>query len=474
MPTEIYRFRPAFSVLDKYHELDRQQIYCAGLDELNDPVEGLENVYWNGDRIVWRNLLQHYLYCLNSIYCTVKLCGPDAPIGPQHIPVYDPLPRGRKDFAAMVFAEICRDVFAHTSMDDFIKELVTQDRRILRGELLFYLELLHLEALSILEQVHARHGMGATTMPPLPKVSLFRNALKALKQTPHLSDADIVAALYNYSSQLSSTRYVLHQHFGFVGSTDGILDTNRKLLVYDFPRLYLRETERLLFGPWYTACFSQSFTSASMWSHYADKHQGVCLIFATNTANDTATIRLRSITSVSNHGEQWSFHPIELHPVEYVDKRLDVDFFRSLGNVSKGTLMSSWYMDDDGNVSQCLKDIKEMGEEAWRTTYWKGFRHHFTTKPKDWEHENEYRVVLYSLIADLSDSKKRKLTFEFKSLKGIIFGIHTSDTDKSQILDIVRTKCSENGVSDFDVFQAFYCPRTGVIDRARLPIRFSS
>jgi hypothetical protein len=36
-------------------------------------MEGYKDVYWTGDRIVWRNLLRHYLLCLS---CAVMPIGP--------------------------------------------------------------------------------------------------------------------------------------------------------------------------------------------------------------------------------------------------------------------------------------------------------------------------------------------------------------------------------------------------------------
>ena len=36
----MYRFRSVESLIGKYKELENQQIYCASLDELNDPLEG--------------------------------------------------------------------------------------------------------------------------------------------------------------------------------------------------------------------------------------------------------------------------------------------------------------------------------------------------------------------------------------------------------------------------------------------------
>ena len=62
--TDLYRLRPLKYLLgEEYRELERQSIYFASLEELNDPMEGFRDIVWQGDQIVWTNLFRHYLYC---------------------------------------------------------------------------------------------------------------------------------------------------------------------------------------------------------------------------------------------------------------------------------------------------------------------------------------------------------------------------------------------------------------------------
>ena len=62
---EFFRFRSIDALLDKYHELEKQTIYFASPEELNDPMEGFRDIVWRGDKIVWINLLRHYASYLN-------------------------------------------------------------------------------------------------------------------------------------------------------------------------------------------------------------------------------------------------------------------------------------------------------------------------------------------------------------------------------------------------------------------------
>ena len=82
-------------------------------------------------------------------------------------------------------------------------------------------------------------------------------------------------------------------------------------------------------------------------------------------------------------------------------------------------------------------------------------------------------MILHSIIADLDEKRRRTLTYNFSSLKGIIFGINTSDNHKLKIIETIHKKCRENERTDFDFFQAYYCHETGAIKKDKLLIKLS-
>ena len=54
---------------DDYQELEKQTIYFASPDQLNDPMEGFRDIVWSGDKIVWTNFFKHYVsYLLELFY----------------------------------------------------------------------------------------------------------------------------------------------------------------------------------------------------------------------------------------------------------------------------------------------------------------------------------------------------------------------------------------------------------------------
>src|ERR1700690_1768336 len=76
MPS-FYRFRSLDALLGQRQELERQEIYFAAPDELNDPMEGYKDLIWNGDEIAWANLLRHYLLCLVQTFSAATFLGQD-------------------------------------------------------------------------------------------------------------------------------------------------------------------------------------------------------------------------------------------------------------------------------------------------------------------------------------------------------------------------------------------------------------
>ena len=74
----VYRLRSIDKLLgEDYLELERQTIYFAPFSELNDPMEGISDMMWLGDSIVWKNLFIHYLLCMEKKVSLATLFTPE-------------------------------------------------------------------------------------------------------------------------------------------------------------------------------------------------------------------------------------------------------------------------------------------------------------------------------------------------------------------------------------------------------------
>ena len=85
----MYRFRKTKYLLDeKYEELNNQEIYFASPEELNDPMEGVKDIFWQGDEVLWRNFIRHYLVCLEHVISMWNVVGEEKEINKDFIPVF--------------------------------------------------------------------------------------------------------------------------------------------------------------------------------------------------------------------------------------------------------------------------------------------------------------------------------------------------------------------------------------------------
>ena len=468
----VYRFRSTEKLL-QYEELEKQTIYFADAEELNDPMEGIRDIFWQGDRIVWTNLFRHYLYCLNVTYIYFRVLCESAKLGSEYIPVMRSVGRSVSDEGINLFEDVCDRVFGKAEINDFITEIVNANRISRRAEVLLYLKILHHTALREVQNAHIDRGLQSDRKAKIDIPSPFRGMKGQFAFMTKSENDRINDDMFEVSSQLFEGMFLRHK-YNFRTSPETMSETqrhNRDFIVFDFPDLYLQQIETLLYPQWYVAAFTKEHQNSSMWGHYGNNHKGICLIFESKMADGVSNITLNSPESASSSGEIWRPSRMEFYDVSYGDRITEIDFFRSLGKVPRPELEEVWYRDKDGNLSECGVHLKA-GTQAWRDSYWERFYPPLSVKSLNWEHERETRLVLYSLLGDL-DNRSRALTYDFDTLKGIIFGIRTSNYDKQKIIEIIHKKCQENNRTDFKFFQAYYSPESGSIQKYELSLKLS-
>ena len=361
---------------------------------------------------------------------------------------------------------ICERVFEKTHLHDFITKIAQAKRKARHDEILLYLQLLRGPMLGAIQDTAGapeadQSGEGREKSSPV--FSGFADILDLVLQT---EDERFLDVLYQVSSQqiedLSFSDKYRHK---LTSKSPG--ENNGLLLVYDFSGAYLAQLERVLYPDCYVAAFLRDYRNASVWGHYGDGHKGVCLIFEADTTTEGSSLTLNQLTGLSTRGERWEPHSLPFHDVNYKDKADEIDFFRSIGRVPAAQIEEVWYRDKHGNLSECGSHLKT-DTEMWRKNYWERLAPALSVKTRDWAYEQESRLILYSLIGDLSEQKWRKLAYNFSSLRGIIFGIRTPEADKLEIIATITKKCQENNRTDFKFFQAYYSQETGRIERREL------
>lgn len=466
----FYRFRSADRLL-KGNELEKQCIYFASPEQLNDPMEGFRDLYWRGDAIVWKNLFKHYLLCLEHV-CSVYMVGgetqriADIPvfIGEMDLPT--------EKYKARIL-ETYENFSAKVKLVDLVDGICSRTTPVRRDELFFYLRLVHVTALEIIFGAYAKHGL-------VPKGNVpednRRDVLDLIKGKKSFELTEQLLREHGDHKKVTEALFAAHSHA--VAQTDIILlynndvfksQKNKAFLFLGFTEAYIDKLEQLVFPPWYTACFMANCNNSATWGHYGSNHTGICLMFRAEQEGDNFYMDVKGITGWGGGGPIYGTMKQKFHPVNYVKGYGEIDFFRSIGRLPFGKLHATWYTGDGKNLSACADDIRS-NEEEWRRQYWDKFLPDIQVKTKDWAYEDESRLILTSSLDSFSKKEDRALTYDFNSLHGLIFGIKTSMDDKIRIMKIIEQKCRETGRKDFKFHQARYSHEKNCIEFSELSL----
>lgn len=183
METNLYRFRSMKALLGDFKELESQSIYFASLQELNDPMEGFRDTFWDGDEIAWRNLFRHYVQCLSHAFFSICIVQEEHVITWDMIPLHDVRPKELAEGIRSVLDEVLKDVFSHAEMGPYIRQVSERSHAVRRNELEFHLRNLHELAIPCIAGVLERRKLH----PPFEGIE--EAILRAKKRLSDASDS---------------------------------------------------------------------------------------------------------------------------------------------------------------------------------------------------------------------------------------------------------------------------------------------
>ncbi len=458
------------ALLDGYNELEKQEIYFASPSELNDPMEGYRDIFWKGDRIVWNNLLLHYLRTLTQVCVQWCIEGEEHQLSWSDIPTLDP--NFPKEWPAAELMVQIEKEFLSAEADRYINALAAKTQPMRQDELATHLRSIHPFALAtILLNFERAKLIPSANISPEFKRQLegsFNSALIFLQTAElafnqHSEKPDAVPALFAATRHINAQLNLI-QHFK---SDTANTQHNRLFVTMLFPDEYIEQLNSLLYPDWFTACFLSDCSNSALWGYYGDNHKGVCLKFKTEEQSNFRTLTLQGFNSISSNGPQRGPMALDFKPVRYVTQLSEIDFFRSLGRLPIPLINKNWYRDELGQRSTCMADVFN-DEQSWRNSYWEIFGQGVTAKLKAWEAEAEHRLTLHSHLFNLEDKSNRKLQYNFDSLAAVIFGMKTPLNKKLEICKIIQAKCKVTGRNDFKFYQAYYSPQSGKIEHAEM------
>ncbi|MED4225403.1 DUF2971 domain-containing protein [Neobacillus cucumis] len=462
----LYRFRSVENLIGDFEELEKQQIYFAAREQLNDPMEGTLRYFWQGDKIVWENLLKHFLLCLEHVIILSRLMPDDETITKQDIPIF----KNEKEMPSIYRARI-QKINKQFFDDNFVKSylgfILSNPNKIYLEEMYVHLKALSRFALKAIFDEDIQRGLIPNPENHQPKRQEIEKFLEL---------DNIWIGLVNKADSYSMLMELIHN---LLKSWDSELLLRYKdspkfqSIMIEFPQMYLDSVVRLTYPESYVACFMDNCINSSIWGTYGVNHTGVCLKFKVNDPSN-AFLPLKTIIGYSTGtGHHYGYVNFPLKPMEYSSNFDEIDFFRNIGRLPIKQLKEQWYTNENGDLSICSENIFSK-EEEWRKQYWEAYEPAYLKKLPAWSHEREFRIILSSALGTYDTPKNRLLVYRFEDLEAIIFGMNTPKKARNEIIEIVKRKCEELGRNQFDFFEMAFSPSKNELYPRKLSFNLNS
>lgn len=473
---EFYHYRSIYSALKEIEGT----FYFASREELNDPMESYLQVYWQGDKAAWEGLFRNYICSLYYAFTLYTLAIYGNKLRKKTLIVdidrFDNVPLGK------ILEEIGKEFLAERDVQDISSLCSDKLAKVRKKELKTLIRIVHYKALAIC--IRKSINNGTVNKECYERVlKLITDIIDKLDDSPYGKKVELLRRIddkersiifsfcedsfndfiescflkigicinenFLYGSMIHNEKKNLNRSCLSEKDSESIQRRNWFTLMNDFPKNYVEQLVDILYPKSYVVCFSASNSNSAMWGKYAESHAGVCLIYE---CNDKQEILI-------DHKFDGKKYPLKFQKVIYggeVEKR---NFFETLGILTLAQV-KRWFAGTNG-LSKCF-DVFSNDEDNWRTQYWKTFDTKIRQKLESWSYEEEYRLIIEDSFYNYPSSEDRKLKYDLKALKGIIFGIKTSEYDKCQIIKKILK--NEKIGDDFKFWQAEYNDEKQIIE----------
>ena len=132
MKKRFYRIRNLDSLLDKYKELENQEIFFQSTDKLNDPMEGFMDFIFKGDEVVWKNLIIHFIFCFSKVNLIYQVIGEKIKLDNKIIPIFEKIDLQKKQYYFDLLGDsnknkfyefINKDSISRSELESFLKDI---------------------------------------------------------------------------------------------------------------------------------------------------------------------------------------------------------------------------------------------------------------------------------------------------------------------------------------------------------------
>lgn len=461
----LYRYRNIESAIK---EIENHTFHFASREELNDPIEGFARIYWQGDIPAWEGLFRNYICSLAYGIENYLLAQDERVLWKDSLLIdvhaFDHAPMGE------VFGELGDMIIEDEDVRQIVGLYGEECLKCSRDELHLILQFVHRSAYRMCMEYYGTHGLipedevngilsglDFSGTAPFPFEQL-REGLKDDRERRII--AQVADGVLNDLLELKMVEFGMKEE-GFLygrelgdGEDDqikrGRQHRNWMSIVANFPQMYIGMLENMVYPEAYVVCFSGKGDDSAMWGNYADHHKGVCLVYE-GVDDDVPNKGYYNAQTKNNAGI--SEHGLNARKVEYGGAMVERNFFESFGRLTIGQI-KSWLTGSDGTISKCFGVVSEREiTDSWRSDYWDAFMNKNYRKLKEWEYEDEYRIHVDNTFMRYEEPEKRNIAYDPQILKGIIFGIKTSEYDKMRV---VKALVEGNGGEKVTFYQAVY------------------
>ncbi len=420
-------------------ELKNREIFLATLEENNDPMDGMQDAYWDGDEVVWRNFIRHYCLCLLNSYIYLSVAGDTQVFDAACVNTQVTPEEAFTKEAGALFEYFWDLVIKNEKINDLIKILINQ--RILHKDDLNCLLLCFNSFFLVLLNETIKKHLGYDAFPNI-EIMHEHTAKVNFNELFEKIDRDHLHVLSHISIKTMQDLSLIAK-YAYLTETEhlSVSKENYIKFISFFPSYYLESSVRYMQSDYYVASFSEHNDHASMWGHYAHGHRGVCLVFAFDEINGNYILELEEREKLT------------LHKVEYKNDPPPINVFENLGHLSMRKLKSNWLTYG--------KDVSSLASkycDSYPQKYWDGYIQKVQHKFPDWGYENEYRVVKSSWLIGAQTKEQRLLHYNSKHLMGVIFGCRTPEDTQIRIIQLMDRILTNDQKSNFNFFRTVYSP----------------
>ena len=450
---KLYHYRSISSAL---LEIENGTFHFASKEELNDPLEGFVRVFWQGDKMAWEGLFRHYIYSVARALELYILKADDETL--YHGTLVADVHCYKNNFFEKILLKLGEEFITDIDVQNLAGVYGDNCLKVSEKELQYILFYIHNNALiRCLEEFKKNKFVPAEEAEKQIKLlnfslsveklvdaikKVFSNEKMRVQTIESMEEIFEEMKEFSYIIKGAENDIFLHgkgsEEQIYNNDGNSVVQQHRKWLIVmaDFPKVFVAQLRDMIYPKSYVVCFSKKNDNSAMWGNYADCHKGVCLIYDTG---DEAKLKVggRHI-------------PLDVRAISYGGESIECNFFQTLGRLTM-VQIREWLLGVDG-VSSCYEAFSDV--EEWRKRYWKIYDAKTYRKTKNWEHEKEFRVAVSNTFGEFDVPQKQNMSFDWNLLKGVIFGIRTSEYDKKQILDkLIKHK---DELSDFTFYQAEY------------------